>query len=103
MSVTATREGLTIYLADRTGLSKAKVGAVVDAFVEAIEHGIHELAEDPGAGNSKLRVSGLGSFEVRHRPARKGRNPRTGETIEIPPSTALKFKPAKNLREAIGG
>ena len=73
MSVTATREGLTIYLADRTGLSKAKVGSVVDAFVEAIEQGIRDATNDSRVSGKKLRVSGLGTFELKARPARKGR------------------------------
>ena len=44
---------------------------------------------------------GFGTFEVRHRAARKGRNPQTGDEIEIPASEVPAFKPGKALKEAV--
>ncbi|HEX2939477.1 MAG TPA: HU family DNA-binding protein [Rhodopila sp.] len=52
----------------------------------------------PGA---RIRMSGLGTLEVRHRAARTGRNPATGEAIEIQASKKIAFRPAKELKEAV--
>jgi DNA-binding protein HU-beta len=58
--------------------------------VEAVLNGISNLA-----AQDRLTLRGFGSFEVRTRAARSGRNPRTGETIAIPASSALAFRAAK--------
>ncbi|MGF1544732.1 MAG: HU family DNA-binding protein [Parvularculaceae bacterium] len=50
---------------------------------------------------AKLRLSGLGIFQVRHRPARMGRNPATGESIRIKASKKVAFRVAKDLKEAV--
>lgn len=50
---------------------------------------------------SKIRIVGLGILQVRHRPARMGRNPATGEAIKIKASKKIAFRPAKDLKEAI--
>ncbi|WP_049249303.1 HU family DNA-binding protein [Neisseria elongata] len=52
---------------------------------------------------SKVSIAGFGTFEVQHKPARQGRNPKTGETIAIPATRAPKFKPAKGLKDLIKG
>lgn len=65
------------------------VDAVFDKITEALKNG------------DKVKLSGFGNFEVRERAARKGRNPQTGEEIEIPASKAPAFKPAKSLRDAV--
>mgnify|MGYP001487896828 CR=1 FL=1 len=49
----------------------------------------------------KLRISGLGILQVRHRPARKGRNPATGETIKIKASKKVAFRPSKDLKDRV--
>jgi DNA-binding protein HU-beta len=49
----------------------------------------------------KVRISGFGILEVKNRPARKGRNPGTGEPIEIAASKTIAFRPAKELKEAV--
>lgn len=49
----------------------------------------------------KLRISGLGILQVRTRPARKGRNPATGETIKIKASKKVAFRPSKDLKERV--
>ncbi|MEZ5921558.1 MAG: HU family DNA-binding protein [Parvularculaceae bacterium] len=49
----------------------------------------------------KMRISGLGILQVRHRPARMGRNPATGEAIKIKASKKIAFRPAKDLKESI--
>ena len=50
-----------------------------------------------------MRVAGSGTFEVKNRPARPRRNPRTGEAVSIPASTVPPFKAAKSLRDAVNG
>ncbi|MGE0409032.1 MAG: HU family DNA-binding protein [Amphiplicatus sp.] len=50
---------------------------------------------------SKIRISGLGILQVRHRPARMGRNPATGEAIKIKASKKIAFRPAKDLKQSI--
>ncbi|HBQ43087.1 MAG TPA: DNA-binding protein, partial [Lactobacillus acetotolerans] len=49
----------------------------------------------------KVQLIGFGTFEVRHRAARKGRNPQTGAEIQIPASEVPAFKPGKALKEAV--
>jgi DNA-binding protein HU-beta len=49
----------------------------------------------------KVTFSGFGSFEVKERKARKGRNPRTGAEVAIPPKKRVKFNPSKNLKNAL--
>lgn len=51
----------------------------------------------------KVNISGFGTFTVSERKARTGRNPKTGEPIEIPASRSAKFKAGKALKEALGG
>ena len=51
--------------------------------------------------NDKVNVSGFGTFTVSNRKARQGRNPKTGETIEIAASRSAKFKPGKGLKDAL--
>jgi len=58
------------------------------------------LVEHLQAGD-KLRLNGLGILEVKDRPARTGRNPATGETVQIAASKKIAFRPAKDLKDAI--
>jgi DNA-binding protein HU-beta len=55
------------------------------------------------AGEPKVAITGFGVFEVVARAERMGRNPQTGEPIRIAAGRAVRFKPGKNLREAVGG
>lgn len=52
-------------------------------------------------GGAKVRIAGLGVIEIKDRPARMGRNPATGEALQITASRKLVFRPAKELKEAI--
>ncbi|RUM30821.1 MAG: DNA-binding protein [Aquifex sp.] len=84
-----TKAELVAKIAEKAGITKKEADAAIKAFVEAI----HELFEK----EENLRIPGLGTFKVTVRSARKGRNPRTGEVIEIPARKVLTFKPAKEL------
>ena len=80
-------------VADTAGLSKADATRAVDAFTGTVSNALK-------SGDSVALV-GFGTFEVRSRSARTGRNPQTGNTIEIPASKAPAFKPGKALKDAV--
>ncbi|MHC0036111.1 HU family DNA-binding protein [Pseudoneobacillus sp. C159] len=65
------------------------VDAVFDSILEALKNG------------DKVQLIGFGNFEVRERAARKGRNPQTGDEIDIPASKVPAFKPGKALKDAV--
>ena len=79
--------------ADKAGLSKkdseSAVAAVVDVITESLVQG------------DKVQLVGFGSFEVKQRAARLGRNPKTKEEIKIPASKVPAFKPGKALKDAV--
>ena len=80
-------------VASRASLSKAEAAVAVDGVFEAIR--------DALAKGDSVGLTGFGTFSVRSRPARTGRNPQTGESIEIAASKAPAFKAGKALRDAI--
>lgn len=80
-------------VADKTELSKKDAGQAVDAVFETI-------TETLGQGE-KVQLIGFGNFEVRERAARKGRNPQTGEEIQIPASKVPAFKAGKALKDSV--
>jgi DNA-binding protein HU-beta len=75
------------------GGNKSMGAAAVDAVLDAITAGLKS--------GEKIQISGFGTFEVRHREARMGRNPRTGEPVQIKASNAPAFKAGKALKEAV--
>ena len=80
-------------LAEKHEMSKKAVNELLGAFVELT---VKHLKK-----GSKVRVTGLGIFQVKKRPARMGRNPATGEQIKIKASKKLAFRAAKEVKEAI--
>ncbi|UFJ42793.1 HU family DNA-binding protein [Brevibacillus humidisoli] len=84
---------LIAKVAETTELTKKDATKAVDAVLDAI-------ADALKAGD-KVQLIGFGNFEVRERAARKGRNPQTGEEIEIASSKVPAFKPGKALRDVI--
>lgn len=83
-------------LADRANLTIVEARRTLDALFAS--DGIIPQALMRG---QKVQITGFGSFETRHRPARAGRNPRTGEEIEIGPSSSAAFKAGKALKDAV--
>ena len=79
--------------ADKTGFSKTDTEATVTAVLETIISALED--------NEKVQLVGFGSFEVKERAARIGRNPKTKEAIEIPASKAPVFKPSKALKDIL--
>ena len=84
---------LIAAVAEKSGLSKKDSEAAVVATIAAITEALK--AED------KVQIVGFGSFEVKKRAARTGRNPRSKETIEIPASQTPVFKAGKALKDAV--
>ncbi|MEE9191918.1 MAG: HU family DNA-binding protein [Candidatus Aerophobetes bacterium] len=77
----------------RTGLTKKAARETVDTITSAIT--------DSLARGEKVTLVGFGSFKVRKRNSRRGRNPQTGKEIQIPAKNVPKFEPGKNLKEAV--
>ena len=84
---------LTAAMAETSGLSKKDCEAALAAFTGSVETAMKS--------GDKVQMVGFGSFEVKKRPARVGRNPRTGEECLIPASRVVKFTPGKALKEAV--
>ena len=84
---------LIAAIAAKTGDTKKGAEASVNAFVDVITDALIE--------GDKVQLVGFGSFEVRKRAARKGRNPQTKEEIKIPASKAPVFKAGKALKELV--
>ncbi len=77
----------------KSGLSKKDAEAALKAFIDTVEGEVKK-------GN-KVQLVGFGTFEVSKRAARKGRNPKTGETMKIKASKAPKFKPGKAFKDLL--
>lgn len=87
------RADLVQAVTEKSGLKKMEAERAVGAMLEAVQEAL-------GRGD-KVVLTGFGSFEVRDRGARMGRNPQTGEEIEIAATKVPVFKAGKTLREAV--
>ncbi len=90
-----TLDDLKGAVADKTDMTKADASKMITALFDSIQ--------DTLSQGDKVAIPGFGTFEVADRPARQGRNPQTGATIEIAASKAAKFKVGKGLKEALNG
>jgi len=88
-----TKTELVDVVAQKGGMTKAAAGRAVDAVVEAVTKALSK--------GEKVTVTGFGTFEVRHRAARMGRNPQTGATLHIAATKTPAFKAGKALKEAV--
>ena len=84
---------LVAAIAAKTGDTKKGAEASLNAFVDVVTEAL--------TGGDKVQLVGFGSFEVRKRAARKGRNPQTKEEIKIPASKAPVFKAGKALKDLV--
>ena len=82
-------------VAEETGFSRKNVETGLNAAIELITKALTE--------EEKVQIVGFGAFEVKERPARKARNPKTGEEIQIGARRSPMFKPGKTLKEAVEG
>ena len=88
------RAGLIEEVEDKVEITEREVGNVIDATMEVIRKALSE--------GEKTTLVGFGTFWVLNRKARRGRNPRTGEIIQIPAKKVPKFRAGKNLKEVVG-
>ena len=86
---------LKAAVAEKAGISKADAGSAVSAVLDSITEALSR--------GDKIALVGFGNFEISERAAREGRNPATGETIQIAASKAVKFKAGKALKDSVNG
>lgn len=88
-----TKSQVLSALAEKTGVAKKDVATLMEAIVD--------LAYREVKSNGEFTFPGVGKLVKVHRAARQGRNPATGETIQIPAKTVVKFRVAKATKEAV--
>lgn len=81
------------YISERAELTKSSATKALDAFLESIAHSLKK--------NDPVVLVGFGSFTVKQRAAREGRNPSTGEKIKIKAAKVVGFKAGKALKDAV--
>ncbi|MHA7880650.1 MAG: HU family DNA-binding protein [Saccharospirillum sp.] len=84
---------LAAAIADKADISKEKANEVLNAMLDQIASTV--------AKKESVTLVGFGTFEARSRAARTGKNPQTGESIQIPASNTVAFKPGKALKDAV--
>lgn len=82
-------------MAEKSGLTLKDAEKAYKAFIETIVEGLKD--------GEKLQLVGFGTFDIGERSAREGRNPQTGETIQIAASRTPRFKAGKALKDAVNG
>jgi DNA-binding protein HU-beta len=87
------KQELINQIAKETGFTKKDTESFINSFTKTVQ--------DTVKANDKLTLIGFGTFELRERAERKGRNPRTNEEIVIPATKAPAFKPGKNFKEFV--
>ena len=88
-----TKADLVVKLHDNTGLTKDEASACLEAVLETIKKTLEDC--------ETVKIAGFGSFTVRKKKSRKGRNPRTGESLMITARKVMTFKPSTVLKSAI--
>jgi DNA-binding protein HU-beta len=89
-----TKSDLIERLAGKAELTRPRAEELLDFLLNDVTEALKK--------GEKVNISGFGTFTVSNRKARTGRNPKTGEPIEIPASRSAKFKAGKTLKEALG-
>jgi DNA-binding protein HU-beta len=84
---------LVAAVAEDTQITKDKAAAAVESVIKHIQSALCD--------GDEVRLPGFGNFKVSDRKATTARNPRTGETVDVPASKVAKFSPAKGLKEAL--
>ena len=88
-----TKADLIEVIHDKVGLSKKESAGIVELVFETMKQTLES--------SEKIKISGFGNFEVRNKNLRIGRNPKTGESIEISARRVLTFKPSQVLKAAL--
>ena len=90
---TISKKQLVDQIAAKTDATKTDINTILDAYIDVVKSNVAE-------GN-KVQLVGFGAFELRHRAARKGRNPQTGKEIEIAASNVPAFKPGNSFKDEV--
>ncbi len=90
-----TKAELISSVAEKAGLKKTETEKAVSALIDTVTAALKK--------GDRISLVGFGTFSTSKRAARKGQNPQTGKKINIPAATVPKFKPGKNLKEAVNG
>ena len=88
-----TKLEVATLLRERTGISQKQAMEAVELFLESIKESLKD--------GDKVSLVGFGTFYLKTKDARNGRNPRTGEKIQIPAKSVVAFKPGKEFRELV--
>ena len=88
-----TKKEIVKQISDRNGLTQLKTKEIVQQTFDAI---VETLLED-----GRIELRNFGVFEVKKRKARKARNPRTGQKVDVPPKYVVTFKPGKEMEERV--
>ena len=89
-----TKPEFVAELANRTGMSKKDAGIAYDAFLEIVKESV--------TAGDRVNLQGVGKFKFTRRDARTGRNPHTGESVDVPAKTYVAFQIAWKLKQACG-
>lgn len=87
------KKEIIIRMAKDSGITALQAAKAFSSMMEGIRTSLKK--------GEKVTFSGFGSFEIKERKARKGRNPRTGAEVAIPPKKRVKFNPSKSLKAAL--
>ena len=87
------KETMIEKIAEDAGINKAQANKALQSMLDSITNTLKE--------GDKVTITGFGTFAVSERKAREGRNPQTGETIQIPGGNVPRFKAGKNLKDAV--
>jgi nucleoid DNA-binding protein len=90
---TVTKKEIVKQISERIGLTQLKTKEIVQLTFDAI---VDTLIED-----SRIELRNFGVFQVKKRKARKARNPRTGDKVDVPPKNVVTFKPGKEMEERV--
>jgi nucleoid DNA-binding protein len=88
-----TKKEIVKQISDRIGLTQLKTKEIVQQTFDAIVDTLLEVG--------RIELRNFGVFEVKRRKARKARNPRTGDKVEVPPKNVVTFKPGKEMEERV--
>lgn len=96
-----TKNELIDVVAEKTGVTKKDTGEVVNETIDTIMHYLKSEAKKDEDNRDNVQLIGFGTFEVKDRSARKGRNPQTGEELQIPARKVPVFRSGKSFKETV--
>ncbi len=88
-----TKADIVEHIAEETGLTKTDTALVVEGVIETLKEAL--------ITGTTVEIRGFGTFKIKQRAARRARNPRTGEPVDIPEKFVPTFKPSRDLKDAV--